>query len=322
MAAAKAPQKDRQGLFPSSGLLSKLPAILIAGLIIGGLGYIITARNYTNHHSFVVQDGRPFKATMARGTNMTLELDVNGPIGGHWASDSGLTLTLDGINEPLAFTGPREQDWGDQFTTTTSSDDTSDNDKAEITGTIALPASISGPEQRTLSGTLSGNITYPEGGMFFQNQTEDISVPIQVQLLPQGSFLWSSGDLLFYAFSGLLLLCGALLFLLIAWFTVRYGLRILASYRIAHRRPRPQSHTGKKEEPIWAVILVLLFLSAIPTGLLLGLIFAATTIGASAPLPDEISHMNLFIPVILWVLVFFYALGRIFEEASRLQAKQ
>lgn len=151
--------------------------------------------------------------------------------------------------------------------------------------------------------------------MLFQNQTTDISVPVQIELLPQGSFLWSSGGLLLYAFGGLMLLCSALLFLLIAWFTLRYWIR-----NLAQRRRYPQSYAGKNEEPVWAGILGLLFISAIFTGLILGLIFAATTIGVAGPLPDEISHMNFLIPVILWILSVFYTLGRIFEEASRISA--
>ncbi|MBO0796154.1 MAG: hypothetical protein J2P36_35125 [Ktedonobacteraceae bacterium] len=301
--ASETPRTRNNRRTLSVGLL--LFALL--GFVVGTAGYILSARNYSSHNAFLVHNGQPLKVTTARGENITLALQINDGISGYWASDQGLELRLDGVDTPLLVVGPKEQTWGS--TITTSSKDTGE---FTVAGSVTLPSSISGPETRPLSGTLSGRIVYPSGGILFQDKVLDISVPIQIQLIPQGSQLWSGGRLLFDIFAGLDLLCGALLLLLAVWPL----LRAIFGKRGTRESSAPRDSWQQFKDWLWALGGGL-FLAAVCTLLLVGLFAGLTSAGISTPAPDDVRGLNLLMPGIVGLSVLLGLVGAMLKDESQ-----
>src|SRR5213076_2147004 len=63
----------------------------------------------------------------------------------------------------------------------------------DVIGTITIPTSIGGPEQRQLRGSLVGHLTYPSVGIIFEDVTMEVTVPVEILLLPRSAYQWASG---------------------------------------------------------------------------------------------------------------------------------
>ncbi|HEU5229681.1 MAG TPA: hypothetical protein VFU49_17820 [Ktedonobacteraceae bacterium] len=202
---ATIPPTHKQSPFASP--VARVLAVIIVSFTLtltGIIGYILSARNYATHTGFLAQNGQLLKVRTTRGKTIALGVEVpQENLGGLWASDQGLTLTLEGINTPLTVVEPKQRSWGDSIQDATIPSFT-------LNGSVTIPESIGNPEQRTLSGQLNGTVTYPAPKLFsFVEHTVEIRVPVQFQLVPPGSI--EDGQLLFDAFSAFsILFCIAL----------------------------------------------------------------------------------------------------------------
>jgi hypothetical protein len=257
-------------------LSGKLLIIALLGFIITIPGYIFFTHTYASNYAFLASNGKLLKVTTARGETVTLGLQVEHGIDRHWASNQGLTLTLDGVSTPLQVVEPKEKDWDDTINTNRSLE----NMTFIVKGQLTIPSSIGGPEQRTLSGMLNGSIDYPAGGHFFENRTVDIYIPVQIQLEPQAKILRSDGRIFFDLFVGLGLLCGTVLVLL----AVRRLRRTL--FRM---RENPASRSGWQIFKDWFYGLGTGAISTVICGVVLGgLLMNASTGGLSISPNDAV----------------------------------
>jgi hypothetical protein len=185
---------------------------LVAWFLLGIVGYITALQNYVDHHVYTVQGNKAITITTARNQAFILVIPINDGIETYWASPSGLLLRFDGENTPLMVVPPKPQDWGDILVTTMSENHTS----YKISGTVTIPDSIGGPEERQLMGRLSGSIVYAQYQGDFTDQNIDVNVPITIQLVSQSSYFWSSGVIGYEIFAWLDILFGALVLVLAA----------------------------------------------------------------------------------------------------------
>jgi hypothetical protein len=179
--------------------MNRILAVLAASLLIpvGLPGYVVAGRAYASQHAFVSQHQRPIEMTAARGETMVLGVEIDNGVGGNWASPSGLDLVLDDVDVQLRVIAPKHQDWGDRL-------DVSSKyglDSYDVTGSVTIPEAIPGPEERTLTGKLTGQLVYPSGGVLFTDYTEEVSIPVRIRLASQSSFRWSGGGLPFHGFA-------------------------------------------------------------------------------------------------------------------------
>jgi hypothetical protein len=288
---------------PKKKLSTILILIALIGFIIGIPAYILSARNYAGHHSFLAENGKTLKIIAARGETITIAIQVSGTIAGYWATD-GLQLTLNGVNTPLTVVAPKERDWGSTISTKMSATD----ETATVSGDVMLPSSISGPEQRTVSGTLSGTISYPSGGFLFSTKTLDVNVPVQIQLEPQSSTFWSDGRIFFIASAGLEILCGILLALLAMWALLRtlFG---------KHITPEVRRTSQTFKDWLWGLGAGI-FSAVACGGLLAALLLGAGTGGFSAP-PGDINDMGLLICGIIALTVFLAVLKTMLTDDKK-----
>ncbi len=198
--------------------------ISLIGLVLGTPGWIISGVLAANAASVSLSYGtnggppESLTITAARGETLTWTIHVGDGIPGYWASDTGLVLSLDGDAPSLVVLRPQPDTWDQAgsveiFTTGATAGLT-------ITTTLTIPASISGPDQRSLSGSLAGTLEYPsETGINLGNgpvpvyvdQTLDINIPVHLQLVSSGLLPWVSGLLPSYLFAGEDLLSGVVL---------------------------------------------------------------------------------------------------------------
>jgi hypothetical protein len=252
-----------------------LPALILLVMLlalIGIVGYTLAARNYATHSSFLAQNGMPLKIVATRSEIIALSVEIPVANRGYWATDQGIILTLDGVRTPLVVIGPKPKDWGDTISGSV-------DDSLTLAGSVTIPSSIGGPLRRSLSGQLSGRILYPGAGRIsFQEETTEINIPLQLQLMPSGTI---EGRLLFDAFS--------------TWNIVFFGVLFLGLFAILiwslvspqHRGPTVLGNLGGG-----------IFVGIICALILWGLFALSTSIGMSTPLNDEISHRNLLIACI------------------------
>ncbi|GHO73798.1 hypothetical protein KSD_15690 [Ktedonobacter sp. SOSP1-85] len=273
-------------------------------LLLGIPGYIITSHSYASHTVFVAHKDKPLTLTAAQGTNVLLGFQIDGSLNNYWASPNGLTLTLDGVNQPLMVVEPKERDWNDSIHTTLSDPGNS----LDVVGALTIPSSIS-DSQHTLKGTLSGSIDYPapgrdpnssdsSGPLFaFHNKTMDVNVPVQIQLESQGSFLWASGYLPFQIFYWAdIALCSGLILLAIVAL-----MRALAA-RSRTSTQRPTAGTASRMKEAIQMVLGAIVISAIGFFIFFLII---ENLGEKSdllhPIPGEISTGNLLLPLLITI---------------------
>ncbi|EFH90627.1 hypothetical protein [Ktedonobacter racemifer] len=274
-------------------------------LLLGIPGYIITSHSYASQTVFVVHKDKPLTLTTAQGTNVMLGFQIDGSLNNYWASPNGLTLTLDGVNQPLTVVEPKERNWDDSIHTTASDPGNS----LDVVGTLTIPAFISDSQQHTLKGTLSGSIVYPtpgrdpnssdsSGPLFaFHNETVNVNTPIQIQLESQGSFLWSSGYLPFEIFywADIVLCVGLVLLTIVALIRA-----ITARSRAGTQRPTAGA-TSRMKETI-QMVLGAIVISAICFFILFLIL---ESLGEKSdllhPIPEAISTGNLLLPLLITI---------------------
>lgn len=177
---------------------------LVLLIVVAIPGYILSARQFVEKHTAITQNQQDLHITTTRGEAISIVIDLgfSGSADGSWASPTGVRLTLTGLSAPLQIVGPSQPDWGDTYTISNKPK------KVEVRGVVTLPTSLSGPMDRQLSGRITGTILTngPIG-----NSSEDLTIPVQIHLLPQESYFWSGGRALWFGFTALTYL------LLIGW---------------------------------------------------------------------------------------------------------
>lgn len=257
--------------------------IALIGLLVGIPGYILSARNYASHYAVLARNEQALTITTARNEAITWGLELSDGIPGYWASSQGLHLNFKEIDEPILIVAPKAQTWGDKIQTTNSESDES----LIVTGKIIIPPSVDGPEQRTLSGTISGTITYPSGGILFENKSLTVDIPVSIQLIAQNDMLLSGGWALFALFIGLTILCGVLLI-------------ILAVFALVRALRTPRIHSNKPGIKYWLGGITGGFFAAIVfTGVAGGALMAFSTNGEATFAPSDTTLLGFLITGII-----------------------
>jgi len=101
-----------------------------------------------------------------------------------WASDTGLSLELhnnSGFHETYGIVGYTAENWGDNITCYSTSDCTQD---FYINAIFTLPSYLAESADRTLSGSLTGDLTTPQdtpNGQF-ENSQMQLDIPVSLKL--------------------------------------------------------------------------------------------------------------------------------------------
>ena len=114
-----------------------------------------------------------------------MNIQVTNGIQGYWASDTGLVLTLDGVSSPPTVLAPQADSWDKDRIVKCCA-----QQNITMTSTLTVPSTISGPKQRSLSGTVAGTIVYlveaADLGAFrsyYEDHTFNVSIPVHLQLV-------------------------------------------------------------------------------------------------------------------------------------------
>lgn len=280
----------------SHGCLRILLVLVGVALYIGIYSFL--GGNYVSHQVVTVYNStEPLDITVTRGQSLTFEMVYDSDESNYLATPGGIYLTIESVSQPLLVVAPSPEDWGPGSTVTITTH-TYKEDTPMLAGTITLPQSIGGPEQRIIQGKLHGTITQP-----FSKTTIDQS--IRLHFVSPGEFLWSGGQLPFDLFAGASLLCA--LFLL--WLQAR---RLL----FAHQAMPPE----KRLTPGAYIRLI-----SLPGALLVGLAFLAQmgvahflmgvpgNVGSSYPM--EISPLTFGILAVLALTLVVY-ISRLFATGK------
>lgn len=278
-------------------LFGRLSIFILPALLIGGIGYSLSVRNYTNQIVYKANNHQSLNVTAARGDSFIFALPLPpGAIGDYWASTDGLTMKLEGVNIPLTVVEPQAQTWNNTINVAlSSSPNSSSSSPSLITGSVTIPSSIGGPEEQVLSGTVSGEIFYPvlytPSG--FTDQATTITIPIRLHLVPQWNNFWSSGYLFFVLGAALLFLICLGIFSLAVWALVS----VFANKPILV--PGSDIRVAKSgfKRAIQATLSVIgaIFLVLLVTGLSWGLLALSTSVD-QIPFSNMIMLLNLLFP--------------------------
>lgn len=281
-------------------LFGRLSLFILPALLVGSVGYILSVRNYMSQITYKANNHQSLNVTTSRGESFifTLPLPLDtAAIGDYWASIGGLTMKLEGENTPLTVVEPKAQTWDNTINVALySGSNSSSHSPSLITGNVSIPASISGPEERVVSGTISGEITYPvyqNTPLSFTDQTTTINIPIYLRLVPQWSHLWSSGYLFFALCAALFFPICLGIFLLAVWalgsaFTEKPVLVPGSAIRVARSGFKRAIQTTLR---VIGGLLLVLFVTGLSWSLLTGL-----TSLDQIPFPNLIMLLNLLFP--------------------------
>jgi hypothetical protein len=143
----------------------------------------------SDYDSTYFQDHATLILVTTPGHTYTIHiLNVNSSIKGYWAAPQGLQFVLDGSSgDSQVVLQPKAEDWGSViYTSCLGSSNTSCGESVsfDVSCSLTVP-SVPGPAEQTITGQITGTITYPEalGGSAFQDSDMMIDVPIKIKLL-------------------------------------------------------------------------------------------------------------------------------------------
>jgi hypothetical protein len=186
-----------------------------------GIAFYLAVVSYTAFFHYTAVNGHQLSIVATRGETISLHVNVEHSVAGHWASASGLQLQLNGVGSFL-IVPPKDVDWSGTITTSGSSD----VETVAIGGTFTLPFALAGTAHRVLDGVLSGVVDYPLRSDYvtptpgdyslpspfnYENIALAVTIPIQIEVLPQDQAPWRAHEILLYATAVLGLLLLALL---------------------------------------------------------------------------------------------------------------
>ncbi len=198
MSVSGTKQTDTPELTPGTCLKALLVLAVVALLLGGVVGSVIAARNYASHSIYVVDirpthlvsEPTPLKITTARGERIAFVIEIGGAE--EWAS-SGISMTLSEVQNTFQIIEPKKISWDDTYHIRIGAG-------AQTQGSIVIPTSIDGPEDRLLAGNILGDVIQPGT---LGNVTQSIDIPIQLQLRSPESVHQSNGRNTLYLLVGI-----------------------------------------------------------------------------------------------------------------------
>ena len=128
-------------------------------------------------------NGEVLKITTARGERVQWKVIGSKSVAGHWASPTGLVLTLKnpetGWVTTVEVAPASEPTWDESIQISKYS-----GAAVVIEGELTLEE-VAGAETQTISGEVVGRIVYPEwiNAATFVNRSEDVMIPVEVRLV-------------------------------------------------------------------------------------------------------------------------------------------
>lgn len=269
------------------GILLKLA--LLVGCV---YGYSLLGANYVNHSVFVVDSSaQTLNITATRGQSLTFEVRFDDDGSSYLASPAGIQLSLDGVSQRFQVLAPQPVDWKDGGTITVTTNRPHDVAPPSVAGTITLPASLGGPEDRVLQGKIQGTILQP-----FSKTTVD--KPVQIHLISQGAFLLSGGQLFFDAAAGFGILLGLFMLWLQGWHII-----------IAHKAlPKEKKLTPSRYLLFFCVGAVIMGAIAFGVQLVVTHFFIGVPDIMGASYPGEINWLTFGIPALIGMSFWIYTI--------------
>jgi hypothetical protein len=137
-----------------------------------------------------VFDTNASSITLTGVPGKTVEFSLTGSsLNAYWASQNGVSLSLSdnssfGFDKTFNVIPPTPDTWGSTITQCVPSCDPSDG-QFTIPITVKLPADLAGSGDRSLRGSLSGDIQSPQdvGNGYFQNDDTQLNIPVTVKLV-------------------------------------------------------------------------------------------------------------------------------------------
>lgn len=130
--------------------------------------------------------------TLSSPPGKAVEFRLTGTsVGGYWASQRGLSLSLEGhssgFDETFAITPARPETWGNNLTVCVAGDcqnAPTSSDPFTIPVKFTLPSYLAKSGNQTLTGTLAGDIYSPQsaGGGSFENSDARLNIPVTLKL--------------------------------------------------------------------------------------------------------------------------------------------
>lgn len=184
-------------------LIIAIPALLIS------IVYVLIAGLYANKFHYTATESQNLTLPATRGQTISLTINVAATgIKGYWASSNGFSLKLNGVGS-IQVVPPKSKSWNSTILVPLSQTSQVDQEEITVEGEWMLPASIAGPERRTLDGMLTGDIIFPveAGFLGFQDHHDTIHIPVHIEIFPLGSAPWLGDKIMLYttALLGMLL---------------------------------------------------------------------------------------------------------------------
>lgn len=194
MIATASAKPQNSFLLEGRGLILFLVFLLaLVGLIIFGTSY-----NSSTHYS--VTSNAPLTITGAPGETVFITINAGNSINGLWASSGGLSFAVSSFSTPaIEIAAPKDPSWSDNIETDSKSTD----DPINISTSLVIPAP-SNPSVATITGQISGDISYPNESFFgsFEDKSTSVSIPVKIMLIP-ASTVFVSKQLPLYVATGL-----------------------------------------------------------------------------------------------------------------------
>ena len=192
---ATAPAKPQNSfLLEGRGLILFLVFLLaLVGLIIFGASY-----NSSTHYS--AASGTPLTITGAPGETVFITINAGNSINGLWASSGGISFSVSSFSTPaIGIAAPKDPSWSDSIETDSKSTD----DPINISTSLVIPTP-SNPSMTTITGQISGDISYPDESFYgsFEDKSTNVSIPVRIILIP-ASTVFVSEQLPLYVATGL-----------------------------------------------------------------------------------------------------------------------
>lgn len=169
---------------PTFSRYARFIEVPLAAILLGL--FIFFGIQYRGLSSYSIHQGdAPLDIQAARGQNVDITIVWTQSINGLWAT-GGLDLGLDGQNTGVEIVPPKDASWGNSISTQSSNSTSAIN----IDAIFSIP-NYAGPVSETLTGTIQGQITYPQESAFFsfQDVNESLSLPVRLHLIPAGDVL-------------------------------------------------------------------------------------------------------------------------------------
>ena len=161
----------------SKFLLEGRGIILFLVFLFALILFISMSVRYYNFDHVSVSPGDTLNITGAPGERIFVNINAGSSINGDWASNRGVTLTLNTLNFSTQLVAPRSADWSDFISTQSNQQ----SESFTVYGSFVLPPTLATNSQ-AISGQIVGDVTYSadQGGGVFADGSTQINIPVQL----------------------------------------------------------------------------------------------------------------------------------------------